>query len=145
LISNGNIVEVDDGGVYRRSLPTTNNGNWTSIGDSSLRVAELHSVAFDNHGGVIIGGTQDIGTVQQSASGSMTWDTINQGDGGVVAVFDRPGAGNSFRYSSAQFLQSFQRREFNLAGTQVGGSVFPARDIAGSGGKRSEQHAQPAV
>ncbi|HEV8377831.1 MAG TPA: hypothetical protein VGP99_03195, partial [Tepidisphaeraceae bacterium] len=133
---NGNIVEVDDGGVYRRSSPTTTTGNWTSIGDSSLRVTEFHSVAFDNHGGIIIGGTQDTGTVQQSASGSMTWDTVNQGDGGVVAVFDRPGAGNSFRYSSAQFLLSFQRREFNLTGTQIGGSSFPARDIAGSGGKR---------
>jgi hypothetical protein len=133
---NGNIVEVDDGGVYRRSSPTTTTGNWTSIGDSSLRVTELHSVAFDNHGGVIIGGTQDTGTVQQSIAGSMTWDTINQGDGGVVAVFDRAGAGDSFRYSSAQFLAGFTRREFNLAGTQVGGSVFPVRDITGSGGKR---------
>jgi len=75
--------------------------------------------------------------VQQSAAGSMTWDTINQGDGGVVAVFDRPGAGDSFRYTSAQFLQSFTRREFNLAGTQVGGNVFPARDVVGSGKKLS--------
>jgi len=133
---NGNLVEADDGGVYRRSSPTTTTGNWTSIGDSSLRVTEFHSVAYDNHGGIIIGGTQDVGTVQQSASGSMTWDTVNQGDGGVVAVFDRPGAGDSFRYSSAQFLQSFQRREFNLAGTAIGASTFPARDIADSGGKR---------
>ncbi|HEV8605223.1 MAG TPA: hypothetical protein VGQ99_07650 [Tepidisphaeraceae bacterium] len=134
--ANGNIVEVDDGGVYRRTSPTTTTGNWTSMGDSSLRVTEFHSVAFDNHGSIIIGGTQDTGTVQQSASGSMTWDTVNQGDGGVVAVFDRAGAGDSFRYSSAQFLGGFQRREFNLAGTQIGASTFPARDIAGSGGKR---------
>jgi hypothetical protein len=133
---NGNIVEVDDGGVYRRSSPTATTGNWTSIGDSSLRVTEFHSVAYDNHGGIIIGGTQDVGTVQQSASGSMTWDTVNQGDGGVVAVFDRPGAGDSFRYTSAQFLASFQRREFNLAGTAIGAGVFPAREVADSGSKR---------
>ena len=126
---NGNIVEVDDGGVYRRSSPTARPGNWTSIGDSSLRVTEFHSVAYDNHGGVIIGGTQDVGTVQQSASGSMTWDTVNQGDGGVVAVFDRPGTGG--------FIPLYQRLSFWRASSGAN-SISEGRRLAQASFQRAK-------
>lgn len=104
----GNMIEVDDGGIYRRTSPTTNTGVWQSL-NGNLQVTEFHSVAYDRVSNVIIGGTQDVGTVEQISTGSLTWRTVNQGDGGVVAVDDSSDS-QSVRYSSAQFLGGFVRR-----------------------------------
>jgi hypothetical protein len=134
--SNGNLIEADDGGLYRRSSPLDSTGNWTALGGNGatgLQVTEIHSVAYDNHGGVLIAGTQDTGSMQQSAHNSKTWAELNQGDGGVVAVYDRPG-GNSYRYSSSQNLGSFARRTYDSSGTKVGGTYYPGLVVSNSGG-----------
>jgi subtilisin-like proprotein convertase family protein len=106
----GNLIETDDGGIYRRNNPRTT-GDWTSL-DGNLQVTEIHSIAYDSVGNVLIGGTQDTGTTEQSAAGSLVWREVNQGDGGDVAVDDQTFAqqGQSVRYSSAQFLFGFERR-----------------------------------
>ena len=106
----GNLIETDDGGIYRRNNPRTT-GDWSSM-NGNLQVTEFHSIAYDSVGNVIIGGTQDTGTTEQSADGSLTWRQVNQGDGGVVAVDDQTFAaqGQSVRYTSAQFLFGLQRR-----------------------------------
>ena len=138
---NGNLVESDDGGLFRRTSPTTSTGNWTAIGSTGstgLRVTEIHSIAYDNHGGVLIAGAQDTGASQQSAHGSMTWNELNQGDGGVVGVYDRPG-GNSYRYNSSQNLGGFSYRTYDANGVQVGGTVYPAMSVNGGGGKTITQ------
>lgn len=127
----GNMIQTDDGGVYKRTNPTTSNGTWQSL-NGNLQITEMHSVAYDRLSNVAIGGTQDVGTVEQASSGNLTWRTVNQGDGGVVAV-DDSGATQSIRYSSAQFLRNFQRRTINSSNTVVD-TEFVDLVVTGTGG-----------
>jgi photosystem II stability/assembly factor-like uncharacterized protein len=112
--ANGNLIEVDDGGVNRRTYPGSNTGDWFSI-NGDIQVAELHSVAYDTNFDIIIGGTQDTGAIEQTGPGSTTWDSVRtffQADGGKVAVDDSI-PGTSIRYFSNQWLAFFTRRTCN--------------------------------
>jgi hypothetical protein len=109
--ANGNLIEVNDGGIVRRSNPGNNTGDWTSI-NGNIQVTEAHSIAYDTNFNVIITGTQDTGTAEQSATGSTTWNSLAVADGGKVAVDDSV-AGTSVRYFSFQNLGSFRRRTCN--------------------------------
>jgi len=109
--ANGNLIEVNDGGIVRRTSPGNNTGDWFSI-NGNLQVAEFHSVAYDTNFNIIIGGTQDTGTPEQSAPGSTTWNTLRVADGGKVAVDDSV-PGTSIRYFSIQRLGNFTRRTCN--------------------------------
>ncbi len=105
---NGNLIEVDDGGIYRRSSPRDNTGVWTAI-VGNLQVAEFHSIAYDSNANVVIGGSQDNGTSESLREGVSEWRAVSGGDGGDVAVDDSI-PGNSIRYSSFQFLAGFTAR-----------------------------------
>ncbi len=111
--ANGNLIEVSDGGIVRRTNPANNTGDWTSI-NGNLQVTEMHSVAYDTNFDILIAGTQDTGTPEQSATGSVIWNSVSVADGGKVAVDDSV-AGTSVRYSSNQNLGSFTRRTCNPA------------------------------
>jgi uncharacterized repeat protein (TIGR01451 family) len=109
--ANGNLVEVGDGGVVRRTNPQNNTGDWRSI-NGNLQVTEFHSIAYDTNSDIIFGGTQDTGTTEQSAPGSSIWNTLAGADGGKVAVDDSV-TGISVRYFSFQDLGGFTRRTCN--------------------------------
>jgi hypothetical protein len=111
--ANGNLVEVDDGGINRRTNPGDNTGVWSSI-NGDIQVTEFHSIAYDTNFDIIIGGTQDTGAVEQTGTGSTTWNTVRQADGGKVAVDDST-VGTSVRYLSNQRLGNFTRRTCNPA------------------------------
>ncbi|MCA9151221.1 MAG: hypothetical protein KDA92_18045, partial [Planctomycetales bacterium] len=97
----GNLIEVDDGGIYKRTSPRTNQGDWYSI-NGDLQVTEIHDIAYDTVSNVLVSGTQDNGSIQQLTAGSMVWEQISterqsisfivtsraNGDGGDVAVDD---------------------------------------------------------
>ena len=105
------LIEVGDGGVVRRTRPGNNTGDWFSM-NGNIQVTEFHSIAYDSNFNIIIGGTQDTGTPEQSAPGSTTWNTLAAADGGKVAVDDSV-PGTSVRYFSFQNLGSFTRRTCN--------------------------------
>jgi photosystem II stability/assembly factor-like uncharacterized protein len=107
----GNIIQGDDGGVYKRVSPASTAGDWISI-NGNLGVFEFHSIAWDRLSGIALGGSQDNGTAEQIAPDSTRWRVIGSGDGGRPAVDDL-NAGYSERYTSAQFLQGFMRRRVN--------------------------------
>lgn len=113
---NGDIVEVDDGGVYRRTAPRTTTGRWITL-NGDLRIAEHLSCDYDNVGDRILCGNQDTGAPEQSAPGSATWNTLSAGDGGFVAVDDAAGGATSVRYSSSNRLGAggFLRRTCTAA------------------------------
>lgn len=115
--ASGNLIEVGDGGLVRRTSPRDNTGDWFSI-NGNIQVTEFHSIAYDSNFKIIIGGTQDTGTPEQSAPGSATWNTLASADGGKVAVNDSVG-GTSVRYFSFQNLGSFTRRTCNPACTNT--------------------------
>ena len=122
LVDDNDIVEGDDGGIYRRTFAWNNNGDWFSI-NGNMQVTEQHDVAYDSISNIIISGNQDTGTTQQMTPNSLVWDSVSTGDGGDVAVQDGfPPF--STRYSSFQKLGGFRRRTFDATNT-LQGEVFP--------------------
>ena len=110
----GDIVQVDDGGIYRRTSPRDNTGDWFSL-NGTLQVTEMHDVAYDPLGEVVIGGNQDTGTAEQPAPDSREWDTVEAADGGDVAVDASNAPDYSIRYSSYQYLIQLRRILYNEA------------------------------
>lgn len=112
--ANGDVIEGDDGGVYRRTIPGNNTGIWVSL-IGNLVSTEFHGIAFDTNTNTVFGGTQDNGTPQQQIPDDQVWASISTADGGDVSVDDISTPGQSTRYSSFQFLGQFRRRIYNSA------------------------------
>jgi hypothetical protein len=114
--ANGEVLEGDDGGVYRRTIPANNTGVWRSV-IGNLVSTEFHGIAFDSNTDTVFGGTQDNGTPQQVTPDNQVWSSVSTADGGDVGIDDMATAGQSVRYTSFQFLGQFRRRTYNAAGT----------------------------
>lgn len=112
----GEVIEGDDGGVYRRTVPANNTGVWRSL-IGNLVSTEFHGIAFDTNTDTVFGGTQDNGTPQQVTANNQVWSSISTADGGDVGIDDATTAGQSVRYTSFQSLGQFRRRTYNAAGT----------------------------
>ena len=125
----GNLIEVDDGGVYRRTSPQDNTGDWFAL-TGSLQVTEIHDIAYDSLSDVVITGNQDTGTTQQPTAGATLWESVATANGGDVVVDDvsLAGVGQSQRYSSFQNLGAFRKRVYDATGAFVSES-FPARQV----------------
>ena len=129
----GNLIEVDDGGVFKRTNPQNNTGDWFSL-VGNLGVAEYHDVAYDSLSNIIMAGSQDNGTQYQQVPGSRFWTLSSGGDGGDVGVDTATlsGSGQSIRYSSFQNLGTFRRNVVdhnNVTVTQT----LPALTLTGGG------------
>ena len=115
---NGDLIEVDDGGIYRRTAPLTNSGNWLSM-NGDIQVAEFHSAVWDSNTHSVIAGAQDTGTPEQVSVEDTKWRSITTGDGGNVAVDDKTTPGRSARYSSYQYLGLLSRRVYDSGNNLV--------------------------
>jgi uncharacterized repeat protein (TIGR01451 family) len=129
---NGDIIETDDGGVYRQTNPSTANGVWQSL-NGNLQISEHHSCDYDSVGDLILCGNQDTGAPEQSASGSVSWDTLSAGDGGFVAVNDSGASSVRFSSSNSFGANSFLRRTCTAANVCVNSA--PGFVVAGTGGQ----------
>ncbi len=139
----GNLIETDDGGIYRRTSPRTNTGDWFSI-NGNLQINEMHDVAYDTTSNIIIGGSQDTGTPQQITSVGQAWDSVSQADGGDVAVDIISIPGQSIRYSSFQNLGAFRRRTYD-ANNNLLSEVFPPLTVTGNGAAFVPQFVTPVA
>lgn len=118
--NNGNLLQANDGGIYRLNNPNVASRQWDSL-NGNIRPVEMHSAAFDSVSKIAFGGTQDTGTTMQNAPGSRAWTDFLQGDGGVVGVDDTSaGGGSSIRYTSFNFLGFFNRSTWSPSNTLVG-------------------------
>jgi hypothetical protein len=125
IAANGDLIEVNDGGIYRRTSPQNNTGDWFSI-NGNIQTTEFHDVAYDsNSNTIILGGSQDNGTSHQITRGSVTWRLVFGGDGGDVAVdnITRASMNQSIRYFSSQNLGGFRRQVFDANNNNVGDPV----------------------
>ena len=68
--ANGNLLETDDGGIYRLSNPATAGRTWTSL-NGDLRLTETLSVAYDPVNNIIFSGNQDNGSTEQTLARMM--------------------------------------------------------------------------
>ncbi|HUI28921.1 MAG TPA: VWA domain-containing protein [Candidatus Acidoferrales bacterium] len=139
--ANGDLLEVDDGGIYRRTNPQTSNGDWSSM-NGDIQVTEFHSTAWDANSKIIIGGTQDNDTPEQTSPASTLWSNVDYGDGGVVAVDDRTTPGQSIRYVSSQYLGGLQRRTYDATNTKIN-VEYPQLTVLNGGPALSPQFYTP--
>ena len=124
--ANGNLLEADDGGIYRLNNPSSSSRVWTSV-IGNLNVMEAHNVAKDSITNVLIIGAQDNGTHQQQAANDLRWSWINGGDGGDVAVDSASlGPSGSLRYMSSQNLGGFRRAQYDLANAFITNFGMPS-------------------
>jgi photosystem II stability/assembly factor-like uncharacterized protein len=113
--ANGNLLEGDDGGVYKRTQPRNNQGDWFSL-NGSLQVTEVQDVAFDRNSRILFAGNQDNDSAVQNLPGSLDWGALLYGDGGDVDVDDTSTPGQSVRFTSASFLRNFNHSTWDAAG-----------------------------
>jgi photosystem II stability/assembly factor-like uncharacterized protein len=142
--ANGDLVEVDNGGIYRRASPLNNTGDWFSI-NSDIQTTELHDVAYDTNSNIIIGGALGAGTPEQITSGSTTWRAVAGSHGGDVAVdnITLAASSRSIRYSSFGFLQGFRRVTYDAANNRIGDPVFPSLTVMNGGDALVRQFITP--
>lgn len=129
--ASGNLIETDDGGVYRRTTPLLNTGDWFSA-NGDIKITELHDVKWDAVAKVAVGGAQDTGTPEQTTAGNITWRSIRTGDGGDIAVDDFGAPGISVRYSTSQNMRSPRRRTVDAA-NNVTATDIPTLTVVGGG------------
>lgn len=124
--ANGNLLQSDDGGIYRRTAPTSSAGTWGSV-IGNLAITEVHDLAHDRVANVIMIGTQDNGTHQQQTAADPRWTMINGGDGGDAAIDDDTlGIAGSYRYISSQNSGGFRRARYSAANAFVSNQSLPA-------------------
>lgn len=120
-----NLLEGDDGGVYKRTDPRTAAGSWSSpIGNLALGQFS-YKVELDVINNVIFGGTQDTGSIEQldgaGPAGSRVWSEAFGGDGFWQGV-DNTGKqafGTTFRYMMSNTVELFFRRQFDATNTLI--------------------------
>ncbi|MEF8788231.1 MAG: hypothetical protein V5A84_04100, partial [Planctomycetota bacterium] len=137
----GDLLDVNDGGIYRVNLDRDGADNfttakWTSI-NGNLKVSEIHHVAYDGTNDVIMAGFQDNGMAWQKSSGGDEWRIQRSGDGGDVAA--GPVGNGSVRIGSSQNLgigpELFQRGgnlrafTFDSSNSSTGGHRVNARTL----------------
>jgi hypothetical protein len=78
----------NDGGIYRS---TTGGASWTQMNTSTFRAVQFQSIStHPTHREIMLGGTQDNGTIRKQFDG--TWNRTASGDGGYT-LFDRTPTG----------------------------------------------------
>ena len=119
--ANGNIIEADDGGLYRLLKPNSDDRTWESV-NGWLYAFEFYSVARVSytpraHGFLEwVAGAQDNGTIYSNGGG---FGHLDLGDGGVVAVDQTSDPTHIYIYCSSQQFGGFKRYTFDLNGTQT--------------------------
>ncbi|MFL6202023.1 MAG: WD40/YVTN/BNR-like repeat-containing protein [Thermoanaerobaculia bacterium] len=128
----GTLLEGDDGGVYKRTLPRSNTGDWFSL-NGNLHISEIHDVDLDPLTGTLIAGLQDDDLAVQLAPGDQEWDFLLYGDGGDVDIDNTSVAAlnRSIRYSSVNFLRNVNRTTWNAANALIGVRFLPLTVLDG--------------
>lgn len=110
----GDLLEADDGGVYVRTTPESDAGDWFSR-NGDLQITEVHSAFFDPVAIAAVAGNQDNGTARQRRLIDRVWQITQQGDGGDVAVDPllRAAENRSIRYVSSQNLHTPRWLEYD--------------------------------
>lgn len=136
----GDLLEVDDGGVYRRTSPQTNTGDWFSI-NGDIQTNEQHDTAYDSLSRIVFSGNQDNGTTMQNLPDDATWTALITADGGDVTVDDSDPE-VSIRFSSFQVLQAFNRSFWDAENTFLA-IDFPDLTVIGGGAPFEPQFTTP--
>jgi hypothetical protein len=148
----GNLLEVDDGGIYRLIRPEGTPSNnldpsqgrqWVSV-NGNLQITEYYSVTYDPNSHVILGASQDNGISYQSQQDGQLWTGLHffralgtsipdelggfVGDGIEVAVTPPISFGPlsiDTRFTLENNVGAFERQDFN----QFNQPLKPSREV----------------
>ena len=148
--ANGEVIEGDDGGVYRRTIPANNTGIWRSV-IGNLVSTEFHGIAFDSNTNTVFGG--DPGQRHAAAGDARQPGVVEHQHRGRRRRGDRrrlaPRA-SPCGTASFQNLGQFRRRTYNSAGTLLStqtptltvtaGPAFGAQFVHAGQGQRARRH-----
>jgi photosystem II stability/assembly factor-like uncharacterized protein len=130
--ANGNLLATGDGGIFRRTSPATNTGDWFSV-IGNLQVTEFHGLAYDSVSEILFGASQDNGTPMQETTGTQPWTLLLGGDGQDDAVDVTSIPGESIRYFSAgPFGSYFTAQTYNASNVRQSSSSPALTPIGGS-------------
>lgn len=141
--SRGDLIETNDGGIYKRTSPRSNTGDWFSL-NGDLQTAETHDVAYDTLSDVAFGGNQDTGVPVQNIPDQVTWSSLLTADGGDAAVDTGSIPNTSVRFTSNQNLGNFNRTFWDKNNTFLG-FAFPALTLVGGGPNPTRQFITPVA
>jgi len=117
----------NDGGVYRASnIRAAAQTGYTAL-DNNLGVTQFYGGAGSAATGVIVGGTQDNGTLVRQPQSATSWKSTLGGDGGFVSA-DPTDA--SYFYAETIYLQLFRSGDAGATWTSVGGGIADAGQSA---------------
>ena len=120
----GNLLESNDGGIYRRSDPQSSAGQWVSL-IGNLQITEMHGISYDSNTHTLFSGNQDTGSAMQTTvngTPSRIWNEQLGADGGQTAVNDN-NPNFSVRYLSEQALGEFTHLKVDLNNNLIGDPV----------------------
>ncbi len=94
------VLAASDGGLHTMDTPTKSGRGWNSL-NNGYTTTQFYTVAIDPTGiypDLIMGGTQDNGTLESLVSSSTSpWDEVSGGDGSYCSVIKQ---GNAYVVSS---------------------------------------------
>ena len=133
----GDILEVDDGGVYRlvnpNDIPGRGARRWTPM-VNNLRCTEMYTIAYDALNHVWLSGTQDNGVIEQLVADHFGARWENSGDGALVGTDDTSEPGHSIHYIT--WNQAYiWRCTYDASNTRVGDCVTLPLLVEGTGGQ----------
>ncbi len=135
--ANGNLIETDDGGIYRLSTPNVAaTRTWTFI-SSTMAVNAATFVAYDDVNHVVFGGAQDNGSPTQTTPGSTLASDTSSGDGTVAQADNVSQPGFSIHYTTAQnffFIRTVYNGTNNpTTPVPLASAAFPTLTVTGAG------------
>jgi len=130
----GNLLECDDGGIYRLSNPSGNGTRtWVPL-IGNLRCTEMFTIAYDSLNHVFFSGTQDNGVIKQSSANSYEAQQELGGDGNRTAADSTSEAGHSQHYITYNGDNLIHRHRYGNANNLLNTGTLPLL-VNGSGGK----------
>ena len=116
----GRLILVSDGGVYARSNPQSDNGQWTGLHDG-LSAFQVYTIAYDANSNRLFTASQDTGVSMQTESQGKRYTALQGADGVNVTVNDQTlsGSGLSAVYSSYQSLGGLARLVIDSNGQAI--------------------------
>lgn len=128
------LLEADDGGLYRQTSPETRFGKWVSM-NGNLQIAELHRAEWSRASHTIVGATVSNGVVEQVGEDGTIWRSLTTAVGGGLAVENQSSLQVSFRYSCLQNFGSFRLGLYDTGNNLVfQGDPLNVEDVNASAG-----------
>jgi Ca2+-binding RTX toxin-like protein len=134
--AHGDLLEANDGGLYRFGRPDNASRRWMFLG-GNMEIAEVYAVAYDNVNDILLGAFQDVGAAGQREPGDSRWDAYQLGDGvsaAVEPIYDQAGQPvGAYRYTAFQGVGNLTRRFFDANNAPVGDAVEIGLRVLGTG------------